>query len=141
MTPPGGPAAADRPGTGPAAPRRHLVDLACPVDRGRVDALRVRAGRGDHTAFAAFYDETVAAVFGTLCHVLGNSARVERATEDVYRQLWQTAPDFDPAVRTAYSAVLSLTRRALVGLVHERVTGAPTMLSRPGAMTSLDSPG
>lgn len=111
-------------------------------ERGRhsIDALLVAAGHGDLPAFATFYDQTAAAVFGLLRGVLGESVGAERATERVYLQLWRTAPRFDPSRRSAYALLLSTARRELVARVRDAVAQkeqAPgdatgTLLDRPG---------
>ena len=99
----------------PAAPRRRRrgrVDAAPSLEH--TDALLVAAGRGDLNAFAAFYDRTAQVVFGMLHGVLGHPARAERATEDVYLQLWRAAPEFDPVGCSAWAMLMVTTRRTAV---------------------------
>jgi Sigma-70 region 2. len=91
------------------------------LSRDYTDDLLVAAGRGDLPAFATFYDQTVATVFGLLRSVLGESVGAERATERVYLQLWRAAPRFDPTGRSAYSLLLSTARRELVVRVRDAV--------------------
>ena len=78
------------------------------------DALLVAAGRGDLNAFSAFYDRTAQVVFGMLHGVLGHPARAERATEDVYLQLWRAAPAFDPVGGSAWATLMVMVRRTAV---------------------------
>lgn len=79
------------------------------------DALLVEAGRGDLHAFADLYDRSAPLVFGMLRGVLGHTGPAERATHDVYLQLWRAAPAFDPGARSAYATMLHIARRALTG--------------------------
>lgn len=77
------------------------------------DGLLVAAGHRDVDALAAFYDRTAPAVFGFLQSLLGRGAHVEHVTEQVYLQLWRTAPRFDPATESASSRLLRAARREL----------------------------
>jgi hypothetical protein len=91
-------------------------------DRDHTDALLAAAGRGDLDAFAAFYDRTAPAVFELMCRALRRSLQAERATQDVYLQLWRDAPAFGSTGRSAWSMVMSEVHRALAGATHELVT-------------------
>ncbi len=89
-----------------------------PRARDVVDNLLSASGRGDLTAFGAFYDQTAASVFGLLRHVLTGSDDAERATERVYLRSWRAAPAFDPADGSALSSLMFDTRRELATAVH-----------------------
>ena len=93
----------------PAAPQVGVAGADPSLDH--TDALLVAAGRGDLTAFSVFYDRTAQVVFAMLHDVLGHTARAERATEDVYLQLWRAAPDFDPAGCSAWATLMVTVRR------------------------------
>ena len=126
----------------PARGRRPLVEPVNPhLDRGATDALLVAAGRGDLSAFATFYDQTAAAVFGLLRAVLGDPARAEQATERVYLHLWRTAARFDPHGRSAYALLLHTARRELITRVHDLLAPTlPTVHTRQPATPAAGRP-
>ena len=93
----------------------RLDAIGADPSRHHTDALLVAAGRGDLDAFAAFYDRTAPTVFRMLHGVLDHAARAERATEDVYLQLWRAAPSFDPTDGSAWAMVMFVARRAFIG--------------------------
>ena len=92
--------------------------------RDHTDALLVAAGRGDLDAFAAFFDRTAPVTFGMLRAALGHPEWAEHAAEDVYLQLWRTAPTFGSTGRSAWATVVAEVLRALSGPVHDLVTSA-----------------
>ena len=61
------------------------------------DELLARVGAGDRQAFAALYDATAPRVFGLVRRLVVDPAQAEEVTQDVYLEIWQTAPRFDPA--------------------------------------------
>lgn len=106
----------------PARAGRPLAEPASEhLDRAVTDDLLVAAGRGDLGAFATFYDQTAAVVFGLLRAVLGDPAMAEDATGRVYLHLWRDAARFDPSGRSAYALLLFTARRELVARVHDLV--------------------
>ena len=87
------------------------VNRLAQVNRAEADALLVAAGRGDLNAFSTFYDRTVDVVFRILHQEMG--PRAELTTTQVYLQVWRTAPNFDPAARSAYATLLFTACQAL----------------------------
>ena len=80
--------------------------------------LLVRVGRGDEQAFAAVYDLLGAAVFGLARRVVRDPARAEEIAQEVFIQVWQSAPRFDPARGSAKGWVLTLAHRRAVDAVR-----------------------
>lgn len=80
--------------------------------------LLQRTARGDEAAFAALYDALSPAVFGMAKRVIRNPARAEEVTQEVFLQVWQTAPRFDPSKGNAKSWVLTLAHRRAVDAVR-----------------------
>ena len=76
------------------------------------------AGGGDLGAFAAFYDRAAPAVRGLLRSVLDDAGAV-RAPRRAYEHLWRHAPSFDPGAGSAYSPLMSVARRELMGPIHD----------------------
>ncbi|MGR2753630.1 ECF RNA polymerase sigma factor SigK [Agromyces arachidis] len=83
-----------------------------------VDDLLVAAGGGDRTAFAALYDRTSARVFGLVRRIVVDPAQAEEVTQDVYLEVWQTAPRFDRARGSAVAWMFTLAHRRAVDRVR-----------------------
>lgn len=80
--------------------------------------LLARVARGDEKAFAAFYDLMAASVFGLARRVIRDPARAEEVAQEVFLQVWQTAPRFDVTRGSAKSWVLTLAHRRAVDAVR-----------------------
>lgn len=94
--------------------------LARPASR-EADAattLLRRAAGGDEGAFAGLYDLVAPAVFGTVKRVVRNPAQAEEVTQEVFVDVWRTAPRFDPARGSALTWVLTLAHRRAVDRVR-----------------------
>jgi RNA polymerase sigma-70 factor (ECF subfamily) len=77
-------------------------------------ALLARVARGDMNALATVYDQTVAAVYGLVLRILGDTSAAEEVTADVFVQVWQRAADYDARRGPALPWLLLLARsRAL----------------------------
>ncbi len=85
------------------------------------DAL-LRAGRGDLDAFALLYDRLAGQVFGMTLRVVGDHAEAEEVVQEVWRQVWQTAPRYEPEEATAVAWVMTLAHRRIVELARDSPT-------------------
>ncbi|WP_424809692.1 sigma-70 family RNA polymerase sigma factor [Rhodococcus sp. 27YEA15] len=115
------------PGPGPAPD-------ACPSENSAARSARIAEARelavilgnvagGDQTAFAEFYDRTVARVYGMVLRVLRDPGYSEEATQEVYLQAWRNADSFDPAKGSALSWLLTLAHRRAVDRVRSEQSG------------------
>jgi RNA polymerase sigma-70 factor (ECF subfamily) len=76
--------------------RISLVPGDVPVaDASSVDDLLVRVARGDDEAFAALYDRLSPTVYGMCRRVLRDPAESEEVAQEVFLEIWRTAPRFD----------------------------------------------
>jgi RNA polymerase sigma-70 factor (ECF subfamily) len=91
-----------------------------PADR--ATALLRRVAAGDEAAFASLYDAVAPAVYGTVKRVVRNAAQADEVTQEVFVDLWRTAPRFDPAQGTALTWVLTLAHRRAVDRVRSEVS-------------------
>ena len=96
--------------------RHRLV----PVDGGQAPVgdphgeLLARVVRGDEAAFADLYDALAPRVHGTVLRVLRDPAMAEEVTQEVFVELWRTAPRHDATrARVATWAVMIAHRRAV----------------------------
>jgi RNA polymerase sigma-70 factor (ECF subfamily) len=83
-----------------------------------IDDLLVAAGAGDRVAFGALYDRTSARVFGLVRRLVVDPAQAEEVTQDVYLEIWQTAPRFDRDRGSAISWMFTLAHRRAVDRVR-----------------------
>lgn len=83
-----------------------------------VDDLLVATGAGDRAAFGALYDRTSARVFGLVRRLVVDPAQAEEVTQDVYLEIWQTAPRFDRDRGAAISWMFTLAHRRAVDRVR-----------------------
>ncbi|MCD2441794.1 sigma-70 family RNA polymerase sigma factor [Agromyces sp. SYSU K20354] len=82
------------------------------------DELLARVGAGDREAFAALYDVTAPRVFGLVRRLVVDPAQAEEVTQDVYLEIWQTAPRFDPARGSALAWMFTLAHRRAVDRIR-----------------------
>lgn len=99
------------------AARRHLDVARGPASADPAELLHLVA-RGDEKAFAALYDQLGAAVYGLARRVVRDPARAEEVAQEVFLQVWQTAPRFDAARGRAKSWVMTLAHRRAVDAVR-----------------------
>lgn len=82
------------------------------------DELLARVGSGDREAFAALYDASASRVFGLVRRLVVDPAQAEEVTQDVYLEIWQTAPRFDPARGSALAWMFTLAHRRAVDRIR-----------------------
>jgi len=99
-----------------------------------LDALLRRVARQDVEAFATFYDNTRARVFGLVLRVLRDPGYSEETTQEVYLQVWRSAAGYDPAAGTPLAWVMTLAHRRAVDRVRSEQS-AGQRESRYGAAT------
>ena len=73
---------------------------------------------GDERAFAGLYDALAAAVYGTVKRVLRDPAMSEEVAQEVFVELWRTAPRFDPTRATVSTWAVTIARRRAVDRVR-----------------------
>ncbi|KZE95083.1 ECF RNA polymerase sigma factor SigK [Agromyces sp. NDB4Y10] len=83
-----------------------------------VDDLLVAAGAGDRDAFGALYDRMSARIFGLVRRLVVDPAQAEEVTQDVFLEIWQTAPRFDRERGSAISWMFTLAHRRAVDRVR-----------------------
>lgn len=103
-----------------------------------LDALLRRVAEEDVEAFAAFYDNTRARVFGLVLRVLRDPGYSEETTQDVYLQVWRNARTYNPAAGTPLAWLMTLAHRRAVDRVRSEQS-ASQRESRYGA-ANVDLP-
>jgi RNA polymerase sigma-70 factor, ECF subfamily len=97
-----------------------------------LDALLRRVAQQDVEAFAAFYDNTRARVFGLVVRVLRDPGYSEETTQDVYLQVWRSASGYDPSAGSPLAWLMTLAHRRAVDRVRSE-QAASQRESRYGA--------
>ncbi|WP_344771128.1 ECF RNA polymerase sigma factor SigK [Aeromicrobium panaciterrae] len=96
----------------------RVVPSAADHDAPDINELLTRVGRGDEQAFGAVYDALGGAVYGMAKRVIRDPARAEEVSQEVFIQVWQSAPRFDATRGNAKSWVLTLAHRRAVDAVR-----------------------
>jgi RNA polymerase sigma-70 factor (ECF subfamily) len=91
-----------------------------PTDR--ATALLRRVAAGDEAAFADLYDALAPAVYGTVKRVVRNPAQADEVAQEVFVDVWRSAPRFDPALGSASTWVLTLAHRRAVDRVRSEAS-------------------
>jgi RNA polymerase sigma-70 factor (ECF subfamily) len=73
---------------------------------------------GDRAAFSTVYDLMAGRVYGLCRRILIDTHQAEEVTQEVFLEVWQTAPRFDPARGRAASWITTITHRRAVDRVR-----------------------
>jgi RNA polymerase sigma-70 factor (ECF subfamily) len=76
--------------------------------------LLKRVGQGDSASFALLYDRLAGALFSTAYRVLNNQAAAEDVLQDVFVQIWEKAPLYNPALGKPLTWAVTLTRNKAI---------------------------
>ena len=76
--------------------------------------LLQRVGRGDRGSFEALYDRLAGVLFSSAYRVLNNQAAAEDVLQDVFVQIWEKAPLYNPALGKPLTWALTLTRNKAI---------------------------
>lgn len=104
--------------------------------------LIARIRSGDSRALAALYDQCGSIVYGLALRILGNAPDAEETTMDVFKQVWRSAPDFDPARGSALAWIVAMARTR--SLDRKRRAASRARFERPldpGAAFYASEPG
>lgn len=82
------------------------------------EELLTRVGAGDREAFSVLYDATAARLFGLVRRLIVDPAQAEEVTQDVYLEIWQSAPRFDSARGNALAWMFTLAHRRAVDRIR-----------------------
>jgi RNA polymerase sigma-70 factor, ECF subfamily len=86
-----------------------------PVSR---EELLARVAGGDQDAFADLYDQTASRVLGLVQRLLVDHAQSEEVTQEVFLEIWQTAPRYAADRGSAITWILTMAHRRAVDRVR-----------------------
>ena len=73
-----------------------------------------RIGQGDRGSFEELYDRLSGVLFSTAYRVLNNQAAAEDVLQDVFIQIWEKAPLYNPALGKPLTWAVTLTRNKAI---------------------------
>jgi RNA polymerase sigma-70 factor, ECF subfamily len=76
--------------------------------------LLKRIGQGDRRSFEELYDRFSGPLFSTAYRVLNNQVSAEEALQDVFIQIWESAPLYNPAIGKPLTWAVTLTRNKAI---------------------------
>lgn len=82
------------------------------------EALLERVSTGDRVAFAELYDLVAPRVHGLVLRILVDPAQSEEVTQEIFLEIWQSAPRFDPNKGGATSWIFTMAHRRAVDRVR-----------------------
>jgi RNA polymerase sigma-70 factor (ECF subfamily) len=77
-------------------------------------ALLKQIGRGDRQSFEQLYERFSGVLFSTAFRVLNNQEAAEDVLQDVFIQIWEKAPLYDPARGKPLTWAVTLTRNKAI---------------------------
>lgn len=84
----------------------------------RHQELLTRVAQGDQVAFSELYDQLAPRVLGLVRRLLRDYAQSEEVTQEIFLEIWQTAPRFDPNKGRASTWILTMAHRRAVDRVR-----------------------
>ena len=80
--------------------------------------LIARVAEGDQSAFSQLYDLVAPRVLGLIKRLLRDHAQSEEVTQEVFLEIWQTAPRFDSHKGAVASWILTMAHRRAVDRIR-----------------------
>jgi RNA polymerase sigma-70 factor (ECF subfamily) len=77
-----------------------------------------RVAEGDREAFGALYDQTSNRVLGLVVRLLKDHAQSEEVTQEIFLEVWQNAPRYDPSRGSATTWILTMAHRRAVDRIR-----------------------
>ena len=85
-----------------------------------IDLLR-RVAQGDRRGFEELYDRFSGVLFSTAYRVLNNQEAAEDVLQDVFIQIWEKAPLYDPSRGKPMTWAITLTRNKAIDRLRSTV--------------------
>ncbi len=78
-----------------------------------VQLLR-RIARRDRAAFSQLYDRYAGVLYSTVVRILNNPDEADDVLQEVFVQLWEKAPTYDPALGKPFNWAMTMTRHKAI---------------------------
>ncbi|SNS24646.1 RNA polymerase sigma-70 factor, ECF subfamily [Rhodococcoides kyotonense] len=112
----------DADGPACAVPSAQLRNLRAD-EAERLRRLMLAVAGGDQRAFGELYDATSARVYGMVLRVLRDPGYSEETTQEVFLQVWRSAPNYDPNQGSPLAWIMTLAHRRAVDRVRSEQSG------------------
>jgi RNA polymerase sigma-70 factor, ECF subfamily len=100
--------------------------------------LMRRIADGDETALAAVYDRYAGLVYAVALRVLRSADLAEEVSQDIFYQLWRTAPAFDPARGSLSGWLLVCARNRAISRLRGRTVETATAFREQMAVPTVN---
>jgi RNA polymerase sigma-70 factor (ECF subfamily) len=87
------------------------------------ETLLARIAEGDEASFEALYDEIAPRVFGLVRHLLVDHAQSEEVTQEIFLEIWQNAPRYEPSRGGATTWIFTMAHRRAVDRIRSSQAG------------------
>jgi RNA polymerase sigma-70 factor (ECF subfamily) len=87
-----------------------------------------RIAAQDSAALSEFYEQTSASLFSFALRMLNNAHDAEEVIQDVFMQIWNRAPSFDPSIGIAFSWSMSIVRNRCIDRLRSRQRRSKVMV-------------
>jgi RNA polymerase sigma-70 factor (ECF subfamily) len=77
-----------------------------------------RVATGDQAAFGELYDQIAPRVLGLVRRLLKDFAQSEEVTQEIFLEIWQTAPRYDSGKGAAVTWILTMAHRRAVDRIR-----------------------
>ena len=101
--------------------------------------LIAAVAKGDQSAFERLYEATRAKLFGVVLRILRRQDLAEEVIQEAYVKIWNSAGQFNPALSSPITWMVSVARNRAIDVVRKR--GEASIEEEPSAMdVAADSP-
>jgi RNA polymerase sigma-70 factor (ECF subfamily) len=101
--------------------------------------LIAAVAKGDEAAFEQLYAATRAKLYGVVLRILRRQDIAEEVIQEAYIRIWNSAGQFNPAVASPITWMVSIARNRAIDVVRKR--GETSLEEEPAAMeVAADSP-
>jgi RNA polymerase sigma-70 factor, ECF subfamily len=100
--------------------------------------LMRRIADGDETALAAVYDRYAGLVYSVALRVLRSADLAEEVSQDIFYQLWRTAPAFDPTRGSLSGWLLVCARNRAISRLRGRAVETATAFREQMAVPTVN---
>jgi RNA polymerase sigma-70 factor (ECF subfamily) len=83
-----------------------------------LEGLMADVATGDQAAFSALYDEVSPRLFGLVRRLVIDQSQAEEVTQEVFLEIWQNAPRYDPGRGSALSWLFTIAHRRAVDRIR-----------------------
>lgn len=90
-----------------------------------LERLLSRTGRGDSRAFAELYERTSPRLFAVCVRMLRDRSEAEEVLQEVFVTVWRRARDFDSALASALTWLITLARNKAIDRLRQHRARVP----------------